>query len=278
MTCGVKWKGCECPWFSYDAIENDRFEHMNVPAADVGRAPPPRHATPPPPRRATPPPENYEEEIARQREQVQRDEELARRLASLDDDEYLDFGNARGVRNAGGHHMNEDYRPPYPLPAMYERSPPARDYVSGVSRTRGMEDTYEQQRLADRFSGYRHFDDRAMPPPPPPMRMHPPPSPIRTHPPQTSMRMHPPPPPPPPPMVARPHVYEADMYRSAPPTRSPERVVAQGYNREVRAHPPSSRSREEPKQSSLAGLNSGRGANRVFEWRTHVPDGEPDAR
>jgi hypothetical protein len=33
---------------------------------------------------------------------------------------------------------------------------------------------------------------------------------------------------------------------------------------------------EAPRTSSMAGLNSGRGANRVFEWRSHVEPGVPD--
>lgn len=30
MSCGLKWKTCECPWFTYQAVENDRLLHMNV--------------------------------------------------------------------------------------------------------------------------------------------------------------------------------------------------------------------------------------------------------
>jgi len=33
---------------------------------------------------------------------------------------------------------------------------------------------------------------------------------------------------------------------------------------------------EVPRTSSMAGLNSGRGVHRVFEWRNHVEPGVPD--
>lgn len=31
MLCGLKWRTCICPWFSYDTVEADRLAHMNVP-------------------------------------------------------------------------------------------------------------------------------------------------------------------------------------------------------------------------------------------------------
>ena len=29
MSCGLAWKSCDCPWFSYQAVENDRLLHQN---------------------------------------------------------------------------------------------------------------------------------------------------------------------------------------------------------------------------------------------------------
>lgn len=56
MVCGVKWKGCDCPWFNYSAV-NDGGLGGN--------------------------PIRYQQEIDRRREQERRDEDLARRMAGL---------------------------------------------------------------------------------------------------------------------------------------------------------------------------------------------------
>ncbi|MCJ1466306.1 hypothetical protein MMC07_004925 [Pseudocyphellaria aurata] len=72
MICGSKWKTCDCPWFNYAAVENDRLNHMN-----------------PVPRRAPlaggvhNPALGYQEELDRRREQERRDEALARRMQVL---------------------------------------------------------------------------------------------------------------------------------------------------------------------------------------------------
>jgi len=31
MICGLKWKSCNCPWFNYEAVEEDRLRHMQIP-------------------------------------------------------------------------------------------------------------------------------------------------------------------------------------------------------------------------------------------------------
>ncbi|KAI9881637.1 MAG: hypothetical protein M1830_000202 [Pleopsidium flavum] len=110
MICGLKWKTCDCPWFNYEAVENDRLNHMNIPQArrapeDAGRNVP----------RA------YHEELGRRRDQERRDEALARRLQVLgldddDDDEdneddHLAGAQAGllGIGNAAGHFLNQDF-------------------------------------------------------------------------------------------------------------------------------------------------------------------------
>ncbi|CZT53001.1 related to ariadne-2 protein [Rhynchosporium secalis] len=30
MICGLKWKSCNCPWFNYEAVEEDRLAHMRI--------------------------------------------------------------------------------------------------------------------------------------------------------------------------------------------------------------------------------------------------------
>lgn len=128
-------------------------------------------------------PQTYEEEIFLRREQEERDEALARRLSNYrdfedehDDDFLGDFGDITGLGNAGGHFMNEDFRPrlhnmavpqhpPHPHnklldPApMFER-PQAGDYVQDVSRARRPR-ANSLTRLAERFNAPAH-----RPPPP----------------------------------------------------------------------------------------------------------------
>ncbi len=78
MICGVKWKGCDCPWFNYQTVEQDRLAHMNVPVERRvvvdGQEVDENH-----PRAAR----GYQAEIDARREQERRDEELARRIQAL---------------------------------------------------------------------------------------------------------------------------------------------------------------------------------------------------
>ena len=68
MVCGLKWKTCDCPWFNYEAVENDRLNHMNPP--QVRRVPVNQQR-------------GYQEELERRQEQERRDEALARRMQVL---------------------------------------------------------------------------------------------------------------------------------------------------------------------------------------------------
>ena len=121
MICGAKWKTCDCPWFNYATVENDRLNHMNVAQVREAAA------------RGAPlldQPRAYHEEIERRREQERRDEALARRMRGLDIDNrnpqsnrraannininnYLDPDQAGvaifGVGNAEGHFLNEHF-------------------------------------------------------------------------------------------------------------------------------------------------------------------------
>lgn len=78
MICGVKWKGCDCPWFNYQTVEQDRLNHMNVPimrrVVVDGMEVDANH-----PRAAR----GYQAELDARREQERRDEQLARRLQTL---------------------------------------------------------------------------------------------------------------------------------------------------------------------------------------------------
>ncbi|KAJ9132512.1 RBR-type E3 ubiquitin transferase [Pleurostoma richardsiae] len=190
MICGAKWKGCECPWFNYDDVENDRLDHMQIPIpirtgrADYQTPPSPRDyrpGGPPPLTAARPRPRSYEEEMYLRRLQEQRDGHLARRLQVSDDyhdrDDYLDdIGDVTGLGNQAGHFMNDNYRrrpepivvpppppPPIPIPQFnpferververVERASSGPDYVSGINRARGVRASSLERRLADRFN------------------------------------------------------------------------------------------------------------------------------
>ena len=118
MICGVKWKGCDCPWFNYQTVEQDRLNHMNVPVVrrvvidgQQVNADHPRAAR------------GYQAELDARREQERRDEQLARRLQTLGldppgieiyqvrDDDHSSNNHGFGVGNAAGHHMNTHFLP-----------------------------------------------------------------------------------------------------------------------------------------------------------------------
>jgi hypothetical protein len=125
MICGLKWKTCNCPWFNYEAVEEDRLNHMRVPAQVINNFDTPHE----PRRRARPPPQpwmglqrprNQEEIEARQQLQEAADEEFARRLQRMnlniveEDDFNGNIGDIHGIGNGNGHHMNETYQRPAP--------------------------------------------------------------------------------------------------------------------------------------------------------------------
>lgn len=92
MICGTKWKNCDCPWFSYDAVGDLNGD-----------------------------PVRYQQEMDRRREQEQRDEEMARELAGLNvrrrnRDRHRAAATAAAVHgddfqggDAADHQMNTDF-------------------------------------------------------------------------------------------------------------------------------------------------------------------------
>ena len=85
MVCGVKWKGCDCPWFNYENVD----AHLGNPI-------------------------RYQEELDRRRDQEERDEALARRMQGLvvDGNEGVRRDRDRevfGIGNMGRHHMNANF-------------------------------------------------------------------------------------------------------------------------------------------------------------------------
>ncbi|OBT64231.1 hypothetical protein VE03_06865 [Pseudogymnoascus sp. 23342-1-I1] len=148
MLCGLKWKTCACPWFNYDNIaDNDRLGHMRVP---MPHPPPPPGAfpgvhIPPPPR----PP----------RLRRRGPDDLAGGMRGLDINAppppppppapapVAEYNYGFGVGNAAGHHMNETYRRPVPVPRQEEvyavppapPSPPAMSYPAESSQAATLE-------------------------------------------------------------------------------------------------------------------------------------------
>ncbi|KAI9686960.1 MAG: hypothetical protein M1822_002713 [Bathelium mastoideum] len=134
MICGARWKTCDCPWFNYNPVPDDRL-YMNIPGqpepvqVHYRRVHP--NANPHLPNQPQQyyaynprnPALNYQQEIDRRRTQERADEQLARRLQVLgfaDDDEVDVYGGGApggaqglgrewGIGNAGNHFMNENY-------------------------------------------------------------------------------------------------------------------------------------------------------------------------
>lgn len=134
IICGVKWKGCDCPWFSHDATGADYLENTNIPG---------RH------------PRTYGEEMRARRLQELRDGVVARNMQySGHPDDYNmsgGLGDITGIGNAAGHFMNENYR----------REPPP------VRQTRSGYGGYPERRFSERIPESRGRPRRASPPAPP---------------------------------------------------------------------------------------------------------------
>lgn len=227
------------------------------------------------------------------------------------EDDFLGgFGDIHGIGNAGSHHLNEDYRPrprhvtvpqppqpPPPMPSMALEPAPLFDrsgtgYIQEVNRARGVGANSLERRLADRFNS----DLRQSPTHRGPVAHAPPPP--APAPPHSSATIPLPVMAPalgPASVPARRHTVEAgelyggdDGQRARQGgTRSVERVTASGrttrpvvYEEPEEMVPPmgtvvrKQHMRDPPRASNLAGLTgSGRGVERVFEWRTHVEPG-----
>jgi len=241
MICGLKWKSCNCPWFNYEQVENDRLNHMRLAGElDDGVDIPDglrihaRHGNLGRPPR---PPRAYHEEVDARRRQELDDEGLARRFEILgyDDDEDFNgrFGNIDGIGNAQGHFVNEDFRRP-------ARDARPANYLAGIDRARDI-------------------------PPPPPANLRPR---LRRRAEQDNA---------PParreaerPILRRSRIdYANDAARHAP-------MIIAAPSRRARPRRPAPAPAAEQRPSVLAGLGGagrGRGRGRVGAWRTHVEPG-----
>ncbi|KAL9023596.1 MAG: hypothetical protein Q9196_007103 [Gyalolechia fulgens] len=110
MICGIKWKGCDCPWFNYQAVERDRLVHtQDLPperlVRAVGDGLDAEHA------RAA---RGYQAEIGARREQERRDEALARRFQVLGLGVGASPGAGAGVGIYQIHDDEDEYELPHP--------------------------------------------------------------------------------------------------------------------------------------------------------------------
>jgi hypothetical protein len=306
MICGARWKTCDCSWFNYDPSEDDRLDHMQIPLALRERfvVRPAAEMPPSPTRQARPGPGMTAFSGPRMRPQQYDDEAYARRLSNYQEseggpeDDFLGgFGDIHGLGNAAGHHMNDNFRPrprqlavpeppqPSPLPPMaldsapgFDRSAPG-DYVFDVNRARGVR-AASLGRLADRFNTDLRQGPVQRPPPLPTAATMPLPTMVSAMPPghaSVPVRRY----------TGEPgDIFEDERARPrSGGTRSAERVAVGGRTarpvfheepEDMLAHgaPLKQHIRDPPRASNLAGLTgSGRGADRVFEWATHVEPG-----
>jgi len=241
MICGLKWKSCNCPWFNYETVEQDRLNHMRIANQEAQGQRLYRI------RRARP--NNYNDEVIQRRRQERADEELARRLQMItveedaDDDYQGGIGDIHGIGNGADHFMNQNYvRAAHNiLTGHIDQATAAANYVMGVAQARGGPAPIDHRRMADRF-----------PIVPPVLRRH----------------------------TMREHAYNSAA-STRPSERVVPRRERNDYESEAAVHAPLRRVHQrsasttgEPRPSILAGLGgAGRGSNRVSAWRSHVEPG-----
>ena len=260
MICGAKWKTCNCPWFNYEQVENDRLEHFNIaidlqlPAEVVAEDPRPS-----------------DEEDERRRQQEEQDEGIARRLQTLRIDESVNAGGqAWEWWNSGGWNHPDDHRnnPLVPTPEVHHRStfhPLVQDrrHEDPLRRTGDQ----EWRRWRRRPSHHDHnpiqpHETELRPPPGPELE-------IERH--RQNLAMH----------LESPSAHFRGLERGLPPGADPDFEREHARNRpEERVRRPA-RSSEPRRHSSrrlstLAGLTRPHGqGGRVGAWLQHVEDGGP---
>lgn len=195
MICGSKWKSCDCPWFNDEAIAADRRRHMN-------EGPPPQwggiedifHREGPPmppelrgmagfgpmPHPLAHMPHGYGLDSPRdfRRTHENEDADLARRMSvygNLDDDYSSGTYHAPGGSMADGSSSTVHHQSPYhyhrgsqsmvspSVPPNWDRNS-VTDYVSEVSRARGVREDSMERRLADRLAERPMLHSAAMHP------------------------------------------------------------------------------------------------------------------
>ncbi|KAM3078271.1 hypothetical protein ACMFMG_002434 [Clarireedia jacksonii] len=261
MICGLKWKSCNCPWFNYDGMEEDRLNNMRVPEPVQE----PRNPAPQPTRtrrRSA----NYTEELNDRRRQERRDAELARHMQTHGNEEANPggVGDIHAVGNASGHFMNQDYirGASNILTQPFSLGLAAANFVIG-GRARPAAEA-SAATIAERYPGFQQAAGANS-------------SATREAPQQA-------------PPLARRHSSREPTGQASRSRRASEILVprrSRTYEAEAAIHAPVSRSSGSkslkvgpPSPSILAGLGATDRGNggRVNAWRTHVSPGAPPER
>lgn len=239
MKCGVKWRGCDCPWFNNNGMGANPL-HTNIPG------------------HGGQPPQTYSEEVRLRRLQELRDRVVAR---NMQNDVRYEMSGALGdmtsFGNTAGHHMNESYRRDHaPLPSRPPSSfDRAAGYLSDVNRARGgygpsfLERQGSTRSRSGRQPSTAHDD-----------------LPLR----RDSHGRRP---------SVDERDYRREPQRSRSERVIPARTSRRYEDEAAVHAPSRGRraSVEPPRGSALAGLNGkDRGMGRVAEWRSYVEMGVPD--
>lgn len=243
MVCGIKWKSCNCPWFNYEAVEQDRLNHMQIPGEIQVE-----EVLPPPPPLVRPP--DFFNQIYRRRRQERAEEELRLRIESVtleetgfDEDYRGGIGDIHGIGNGAGHFMNEHYLREMDNNPAENMAAAAANHALGAARVRdAVVSAGDQRRKIHRPGLLRRHTTReqaynSAPTTRPSERVVP-------------RRVR--------------NDYESEAAVHAPVGRTHQRSASTTHSLA-------------PSRSTLAGLGgAGRGKNRVSSWRTHVfPGVEP---
>ena len=197
---------------------------------------------------------------------------------SVEDDLDLDLDRAPQRRRRGhdGFRRGDDTVVPLSPPTApqgYDRTAKTADYISDVSKARGVRGSSMERRLADRFSPQRATPARNAP-----AHAHPHHPQHELAPMSPMVSMAPPMVPPAPTPLARRHTAEEDMYNMVRTRPSERAVLGRGRHDDLEQIPGRRHSDEMlTAQSAMAGLNGeGRGMSRVIEWMEHVEPGPPE--
>ncbi|KAI4252545.1 MAG: hypothetical protein LQ352_004239 [Teloschistes flavicans] len=179
MICGVKWKGCDCPWFNYQTVEQDRLNHMNVPVNPRVVVVNGQQLDADHPRAAR----GYQAQLDARREQERQDEQLAHRLQMLGlhempgveiyqvhDDHDEGSNEGFGVGNTRGPHMNTHFvsyhasRPAHlpPPPPVPPQQPLLRQHSRASRAYNNLPTTRAAERVVPRRSATDYHHEAAV--------------------------------------------------------------------------------------------------------------------
>ena len=233
MICGAEWKSCDCPWFNYEAVENDRLNHMQVPEAVPMQPPQPQG-------RQANPALGYQQEMERRRAQERADEAFARRLQGMGLDGADDYPDPVPPREPINVNEYLVHPAPHLAPDFIRR---AQDILAATYNPA------QANRAANDI-----LNNMPRPQAAPVSHARAPPAEA-----QPMLRQH----------TAASRAHNTQTATRASERVVPRRT-ANDYQSERVRHQPLGRSTGEPRHSILAGLTSGTAEGRVDTWRRHV--------